>query len=163
MAKAKAKEKEKDALDIETEQDFERFTEDVVGPGKPEKIKGLVGESGTVKDIVKYRTETRNLKHQLTDDEKLKESTDLAAAINRVAGLESELKAFKSHIKGKIEQGENEIKQHSDAISNGYIYQPTDVEVWFNYKEGEVSEIRTDTGEVIDSRAMNANERQMTI
>jgi hypothetical protein len=75
----------------------------------------------------------------------------------------AEMDAAKKLAKAKIEEHEAELKRVRLELNQGKLDKPVRCEEQFFYRVGLVRIVRTDTGEVIDSRAMTVAERQPSL
>ena len=62
-----------------------------------------------------------------------------------------------------VEEAEANRADLADVVASGREYQEVVVHRVFNYEDGTVFEVRTDTGETLRSRNMTDEERQATL
>jgi hypothetical protein len=105
---------------------------------------------------------TRQLRVALTEKE-LAERADRAAHVVRERdGKEEDRKAANTAAKAQIEELDAELKRLSGEVRDKATYALVECERVYDYKLGQVREVRTDTRVVLDLRAMRADERQLT-
>lgn len=105
---------------------------------------------------------TENLRVDLSQEEILAASREIARAVDELHDFEQQRKAAAEMYKAKIAQANAQVQVNSVLVRNGYEFRKVDVERTFDYEEGIVTAIRLDTGEVFESRTMTRDERQMT-
>lgn len=108
-------------------------------------------------------TGTRNLPVLLTDEELLRRGKRIAAIEEDIGRVEYTLTSAKGQHKAEVTRLEGERAQLSRDIRNGYEHRSVEVEVRHDYRAATVVTSRTDTGEVIDTRTMTIEERQVEL
>ena len=108
---------------------------------------------------MKARTVTEELKVILDDDRRVEMSAVMATALETVGRAEETLAEAKGVAKQTIEAATAQVKGYGQDLRQGYEYAPVEVqeepaENWM------VERARTDTGEVLEPRAMTPAERQ---
>jgi len=101
------------------------------------------------------------LRCKLTDDELLKRGTEMAEASAEVATLEDQLASTKKEYQAKIDTRQARINELSGTIRAKSESRLVKCERLFLYATGLVTETRMDTVEVINTREMRDDERQM--
>ncbi len=104
----------------------------------------------------KKQTVTRSLQVELGEEELRKRATAVAVFELEIVALKEKLKALNTRVRGI----RGAILEHCRSIRDGNEEQDVKVTVLFDYRRNTVTETRTDTGEVVDSRAMTVEERQ---
>src|SRR5271170_1879099 len=108
--------------------------------------------------------ETLNLRYDFTDTEKLEMGTKMASNNNELDDIDSEEAVFKSRIKERRAGLEQSIKHLSRSISRGFEFRNTPCALQYDSPQiNEVTYVRMDTGEVAQTRAMTAEERQQEL
>ena len=108
------------------------------------------------------RTEdTRTLKCILTEGEMLAAGRAMADAQNELATLEADAENWKAQQKSKVAAAEGIIAGRASMIRSGYEFRPVNVEVVRDYDNGVVEVVRMDNMALVESRPMNATEKQM--
>ena len=108
--------------------------------------------------------ESNFLRYEFTQEERLKMGDDLAQAHNRVEEINEEEASMKAQIKQSRSGVEATIGMLSRNLANGFVMR--NIECVIKYDDpniGEVSIYRTDTGELVKTRAMNDQERQLDL
>jgi hypothetical protein len=97
----------------------------------------------------------------LTETEERQLGKDLARA-RHLLGASTDARAEAvSQFKAEIEKMEAEMNRLAALINNGYEYREVECEVISNYRDGQITVLRVDTGEEVEARAMNGAEQQM--
>ena len=116
-------------------------------------------------DISNKKTEVIKevLPVQLTDEERLSRADDLANAVQNVEDAKRHKKIVTRDASAKVEEAEANRADLADVVASGREYQEVVVHRVFNYEDGTVFEVRTDTGETLRSRNMTDEERQASL
>jgi len=108
--------------------------------------------------------ETLYLRHTFSEAERLKMGDELAAAYNRQADIDNEENVVKSQFKERRATIEQTISSLSRNLSNGFEMANAECRlVWDSPNPFEVQYIRIDTNEVVKTRAMSEQERQLDL
>lgn len=110
----------------------------------------------------KVYTVTENLKVDLTPEEILAASREMARAVDELHDLEQQRKAAVETYKARIAQATAQVQVNSVLVRNGYEFRKVEVRCTLDYDRTWVTSVRLDTGEVVESRAMTPDEKQMT-
>ena len=102
----------------------------------------------------------KELRCALTDEELLARGQALARALEQMQKREADGKAFAANVKSDIEQYKKEGLRLTSHIAEKSEWRPVECNEVHDFKEGTVSLIRLDTGEVISERRMWDEERQ---
>ena len=105
----------------------------------------------------------QDLKCTLTEAELLKAAREMADAQNRAAELEAEIKNYQTQAKSRLASEESLVAAKASVIRCGYEFRQVECDVIWCYETGLVTNVRTDTGETIETRAMSESERQLKI
>lgn len=100
---------------------------------------------------------------KLTDEERLDRANDLANAVQKVEDAMRHKKIVNRDATAKVDQAEAVRADLSDVVASGREYRETIVHRVYDYSEGTVIEVRTDTGETLRSRNMTDEERQTSM
>lgn len=100
---------------------------------------------------------------KLTDEERLSRANDLANAVQKVEDAKRHKKIVNRDATAKVDEAEAERADLSDVVASGREYREVIVHRVFNYEDGTVFEMRTDTGETLRSRKLTDEERQATL
>ena len=103
------------------------------------------------------------LRCKLTDAELIARGTEMAEASAEVATLEDQLASTKKEFQSKIDGRQARINELSGTIRAKSESRLVKCERKFLYYAGLVTEIRTDTAEIINSREMRDDERQQEL
>ena len=115
---------------------------------------------GHKKDKTLTRKETKNLPCKLTENEVLAYGRDLASKHAEYARIEAEFTAMKTEFKGKLEEVEARISTLASRIQSGQEYREVETVETKNWTTMTVTQVRTDTGEVLEKRPMREDEKQ---
>lgn len=110
--------------------------------------------------VVKTR-DRRFLMCALTDEELKQAADDLAMYLDDLQSLDSELATIKSQFKGRIEQCEANVNAKKRLVRDKKEMRPVEVEVESDYSACMIRVTRLDTGDVIESRPMTGDEKQL--
>jgi hypothetical protein len=104
--------------------------------------------------------ETLTCKVIITDEERLRFSSEQAAANQKRHRLEDELKKFKKQMDYQIVECEAIENINADRISNGYEFRPVKCRINYNFDTRMKSWVREDTGEIEKEEIMTEKEIQ---
>lgn len=115
------------------------------------------------KQIAKNERIHRELRVNLSDEEKVAYGKELGDVLHGIA-VEDEKKTLAAELhKAAVKPLESRVTELGKCLRNGWEERFVECEVSLDFRTGSVSVIRLDTGEVIESRGMTAEERQMDI
>lgn len=100
------------------------------------------------------------LKCVLTDAELQTKGAQLADAIDEGARIEEEFAEVKNGFKGRIDGAKGRAAALASTVRAQAEYRSVKCQRIYMFDEGVVSEIRTDTGEIIGERMMTDSDRQ---
>ncbi len=106
------------------------------------------------------RSIMQELPVRLTPDEKARKSEQLVKALEDKDGLEHAKKAAVDDFKQRLTAKDYEVKRLTREVSTGIEYREVACEEVMAFGRSQVDLIRSDTGEVVSSRAMRPEERQ---
>jgi len=105
----------------------------------------------------------QQLRVTLTTEEVASRADRAAHVLAERDQKEEEAKAAQKHLKSIIDNMEAEMRRLSNEVRDHATYQLVDCERVYDYETGRVSEIRKDTGESVNERAMTLEERQQEL
>lgn len=105
-------------------------------------------------------TETRELTCDLSDEDVIERAKALAHALSEVNVLEVQRRASAKHFGEDIKALEREVEKLAVSIRTRQELREVECLEKREFRTNEVVVVRTDTGDVIDSRAMTIEERQ---
>lgn len=103
------------------------------------------------------------LRCKLTDAELITRGTEMAEASAEVVTLEDQLASTKKEYQAKIDSRQARINELSGTIRAKSETRLVKCEREFLYNAGRVTEFRTDTAEIINTRDMRDEERQQEL
>jgi hypothetical protein len=106
------------------------------------------------------KTTRESLKCYLTQEERNEITNQLTAALQEIDQLDQELAAVKKQFASDKESRQGIVKSCTQRLTNGYEMRPVDCEVVYDYQNHSVTMTRTDTGEIVRTRNMTADEIQ---
>jgi len=106
---------------------------------------------------------TKPMPVKLTDAEVLKYGRDAARAVADRTRIEAEFDSVKADYKSKIGEQTAIIGKLSPRIHSGIETRDVECEEVRNWTKGTVTVTRMDTGEVVESRPMREDEKQMEV
>jgi hypothetical protein len=115
------------------------------------------------KNKIMERKVDRSLKCLLTQDEVLKAGDAVAKELNDIDRLENELASVSKSIKSKIQEAQARADRNRILISNKYDYRTVVCTEVKDYTKCRVTITRDDTEELVEDRAMTADERQIKL
>lgn len=101
------------------------------------------------------------LKCEFTREELEEFAGQMARAVAEQEAASADLESVKTQIKYRITEASGTITSSAEKIRSGYEYRPVDVTTTKDFIDGTVTAARHDTGEVILSRKMTDEERQI--
>jgi hypothetical protein len=104
--------------------------------------------------------QTRQLKCALTEDQLKQRGTALEAYVHRLHELETEKKNEAARLKDKIESVELAMARVAVEISERAEYRDVEVTREKDFARNVEEVIRQDTGEIIETRVLQPQERQ---
>ncbi len=106
---------------------------------------------------------TKPMPVKLTDAEVLKYGRDAARAVADRTRIEAEFDSVKADYKSKIGEQTAIIGKLSPRIHSGIETRDVECEEVRNWTKGTATVTRMDTGEVVESRPMREDEKQMEV
>jgi hypothetical protein len=103
----------------------------------------------------------RSAKHTLTQEEIDISSRSLAKKTSEIKYTEAEKTSAMAAYTSKLKQLEAEVSILADMVNNGYVYQEMKCPVCFDWKSGKKSVVHPETGEVIETGEITAEDRQL--
>jgi hypothetical protein len=103
------------------------------------------------------------VKYQFTKDEIDEIAAELAQRTSELETAEDEKKAIMSDLKGRIDSLTATVRQAATKINNGYEMRNVKCEIVKDFKSGQIKHVRTDTGDIVRTKKMTDNDRQMEI
>lgn len=100
---------------------------------------------------------------KLTDAERMQCADALANAIQSTADAKAKKRSIVKNLDREIAEIEQEAIELRDAVATGREYREVIVHRVYDFEKAIVTETRTDTGEVLRSRAMTDDERQQKL
>lgn len=100
---------------------------------------------------------------KLTDEQRMQCADALANALQGIQDAKTKKRRIVKDLDKEIAEVEQEAVELRDAVATGRQYQEVIVHRVYDYEKATVTEHRTDTGEVLRSRAMTDEERQATL
>src|SRR3972149_385804 len=102
----------------------------------------------------------RQLSCQLTREEVEERARESAQLLERRDQFEDELKSAQKSGKARLTEMEAELRRLATEVRDRAVLRLTQCERRLDYDAGTVSEVRGDTGEVIQTRKMTDDEKQ---
>lgn len=120
-------------------------------------------EVGMPAPIVVMDKAKQHLKYVFTDTDLIELARGMSRALSEQHQAEDELKAVSTQIKSKIALHQAEANAASTKISTGHEFRNVECEITKNYTAGLVTTRRLDSGEIVDTRLMTPEERQVEL
>jgi hypothetical protein len=118
---------------------------------------GIMAKKEVEVKIVR-RTESRQLKVNLSKDEIFDAGAKAADAQQKIMELDDELTTFKEQHKGKVAMAEADLNRNSTLVRQKYDFRKVECEIISNHTEKTIQVYRRDTDEQIENRPMTAME-----
>lgn len=109
---------------------------------------------------VHVEEEEQLLRCDLTPEEFNDFAGKLAAAVDTAVQTEDEAKAAKADLKARSDKAAAEVGRLGNIVRNKYEMRKVTCETHWDFTDGMVKTVRTDTGAIIDSRKMLPHERE---
>lgn len=90
-------------------------------------------------------------------------SKELAMSFNRRSQLELKLKEVTTQIKGEIAKADADISRLATDVERGYTYRDVDCTLIYDFTSNLYSMVRNDTKEVVESRPLSDDEKQLEL
>lgn len=108
-------------------------------------------------------TNIEELPCELTAEEKLQRSAQLAQQLEAKADVEARKKAANDKFKEEVSAIDTKVAELARQIRTGQEYRPIETTERPRYKDMMVDIIRLDTGGIVRTRAMHPSERQQAL
>ena len=108
-------------------------------------------------------SQTKSLPVRLTEQELLQKSAELASTVQDYATEESRQVDIKAQLKAKLTELDARRTQLASVVARREEYRDVRCEIVANTKTLLAQIVRTDTGEVIQTRPLTMEERQMVL
>ena len=105
----------------------------------------------------------QHLPCKLTEDELKAKSRELATTVQEINSEEDRQKNIKDQLKAKMSELESRQSRLAGEVAREEVYRDVEVEVRYDDKSDKVTEVRTDTGEVLITRKIWDDERQLVL
>ena len=102
------------------------------------------------------------LKVMFTEKEKVDMAGQIANSIRNLNRVEDELASLSAEYRSEIKKYQMEIRATAQKLNTGWEMRSTPCIEIRNYENGSIKTFRDDSQEMIEERAMTAEERQMT-
>lgn len=109
----------------------------------------------------KTKKSVEYIKYVFTPEEKEQMAGEMALSLSEKEAAEQRLKEVQKQIKAEIEAHQTKISTLSKHYSNGYAYRHMDCDVEYDFHRKTVSTFRCDTGEMVKSRPIRADELEI--
>lgn len=113
------------------------------------------------KMAIRKRQITKNLKCELTENEKASYAAEMAEAELKAQELESEKASIDKRLGNDIKYHVGISRQKAKLIKDGFEFREVACEELHNFERGIITVNRLDSAEEVEERAMTADERQM--
>lgn len=106
---------------------------------------------------------TKNLLVEISADELKMEGLKLSEKVEELENVQDEKKRITQSYAAEIKMLSREILHRAGIVKTGQDYRAVAVEELFNTQSKQVTVIRSDTGEVVEIRAMTSEELQQQL
>ena len=112
--------------------------------------------------VLRHRNVVLELRCDLTLEEQRLKGVQLAEQEHKIAELENKMKLSNQVIKEEIKEITTALSKNTQEIRQGWEFRQVKCQMTYDYSRATVVTVRIDSGEVVDERAMNQDERQTT-
>jgi len=119
-----------------------------------------VGSDDTDGTFELFASDTQELPVKLTTQEQADRGQELAQLGVLIEEREANRREVMAELKGEIDGLKAEASKLRTSVADGEEPRPVVVEKWGNHTANLIRYVRTDTGDVVEERAMEADERQ---
>ena len=102
----------------------------------------------------------RTLRCELSHDEQYALGRELARAQQELEAAQTRKKEVGAQLTAEVKGAEAQTQKLGRILANGYEYRDVECRVVYSADGLAVSLVRTDTGEIAETRALTAEERQ---
>lgn len=112
--------------------------------------------------VMRHRNVVLELRCDLTLEEQRLKGVQLAEQEHQVAEIENKMKLANEIANKQIKDLTTALSKNTQEIRQGWELRQVKCQMAYDYQRATVVTLRIDTGEVVDERAMNQDERQTT-
>lgn len=105
----------------------------------------------------------KEVRYRFSKDELQDMAQEMAEAVSRLDNLEEELQEVRAGFKEKMAKAQKTIKQAAAKIRSGWELRTIECRLEKEFANNTVRIYRQDTGELVEERAMTAQERQQEL
>lgn len=104
---------------------------------------------------------TKFLRYDFSEEDRKVMANDLAEAVNEKVNAEADLKAVRDQFKSRISEAEARISRFARALRSGFEMRDIECRVDYDFEKRLVRYIRSDNGELGETRQMLEHELQL--
>ena len=112
--------------------------------------------------VMRHRNVVLELRCDLTLEEQRLKGVQLAEQEHQIAELENKMKLSNEITKKQVKDITTALSKNTQEIRQGWELRQVKCQMTYDYPRATVVTVRIDSGEVVDERAMNQDERQTT-
>lgn len=112
---------------------------------------------------IEKKKSVQKLRVALTDAEKMEAGHQIADLQQRGAELTGDMKSEVKRMKADIDSVTAQMLSHGERLRTGYELRSVDCELIMDYDRGTVTEIRKDTGEIVNTRGLYPSEQTQVL
>jgi len=112
---------------------------------------------------ISKRNTTKFLKYVFTEEEKRELAENMARKVTEADELEGQKKTVTSEYAAKINSANTEAQSTAKKLTSGFEMRQIDCEEQLDYDQKEVTTIRLDDGEIVETRTMSNLELQQSL
>jgi hypothetical protein len=131
---------------------------------KSEKFDAIANSEASLADAKKGASKEKKLplfqRVELTEEEVRDAADRMADLFDQLKRIEEEAKSIANGYKAKTKELDAQFAQAQLLVRNKYEQRLVECVRTWNYKTCRVVTVRTDTGAIVEDRAMSADERQ---
>ena len=105
----------------------------------------------------------KEVRYKFTQEEMKTIAQEMAEAVSRLDNLEEELQEVRAGFKEKMAKAQKTVKQCAAKIRSGWELRTIECRLEKEFATNTVRIYRQDTGELVEERAMTAEERQLAL
>jgi DNA segregation ATPase FtsK/SpoIIIE-like protein len=112
---------------------------------------------------IEKKKSVQKLRVALTDAEKMEAGHQIADLQQRGSELTGDMKSEVKRMKAEIDSVTAQMLSHGERLRTGYELRSVDCELVMDYDRGTVTEIRKDTGEIVNTRGLYPSEQTQVL
>ena len=130
---------------------------------KKAKVKPVRKRTSRADDTLDLKVEKHWCKYNLSDGEVLERSKENAELFKTIEDDEDKKKSIMKDLGSKLDFIKTKHSKESKIIRDGFFHEYAECRKRIDFKTGDVTIYRRDTGEVVEERKITEDERQLEL